>query len=101
MADTSGQNGTKRASPSHDRELLVHDPQLRARALPLVGQSTLGNTPGAILVDGEIVGSWQRQQRKVTIHPWPTLPPAVRDAIEAEGLAFPIAGTLKPSVVWD
>jgi hypothetical protein len=56
-----------------DRELLVPDPGLRARVLPLVlplvGQSTLGYTPGAILVDGEIVGAWQRQQRKVTVHP--------------------------------
>ena len=83
-----------------DRELLVPDPQLRARVLPLVGQSTLGYTPGAILVDGEIVGAWQRQQRKVTIHPWSTLSPAVRDAIEAEALAFPIAGSSKPSVAW-
>ncbi len=83
-----------------DRELLVPDPQLRARVLPLVGQSTLGHTPGAILVDGEIVGSWQRQQRKVTIHPWSTLSPAVRDAIEAEALAFPIAGSSRPSVAW-
>lgn len=83
-----------------DGEVLVPDPSLRARVLPLVGQSTLGHTPGAILVDGEIVGSWQRQQRKVTVHPWSKLPPAVRDAIEAEALAFPIAGSSKPSVAW-
>jgi hypothetical protein len=84
-----------------DRELLVPDPALRARVLPLVGQSTLGHTPGAILVDGEIVGSWQRQQRKVTIHPWSTLSSGVRDAIEAEALAFPIAGSSIPTVAWD
>jgi hypothetical protein len=84
-----------------DRELLVPDPALRARVLPLVGQSTLGYTPGAILVDGEIVGAWQRQQRKVTIHPWSKPSPAVRDDIEAEALAFPIAGSSKPSVAWD
>jgi hypothetical protein len=84
-----------------DRELLVPDPALRARVLPLVGQSTLGYAPGAILVDGEIVGAWQRQQRKATIHPWSTLSPAVRDTIEAEALAFPIAGASKASVGWD
>jgi hypothetical protein len=84
-----------------DRELLVPDRALRARVLPLVGQSTLGHTPGAILVDGEIVGSWQRQQLKVTVHPWSTLSSAVRDAIEAEALAFPIAGSSRPSVAWD
>jgi hypothetical protein len=59
------------------------------------------DTHHSILLDGEIVGSWQRQQRKVTIHPWSTLPAAVRDAIEAEALAFPIAGSSKPSVAWD
>jgi hypothetical protein len=84
-----------------DRELLVPDPALRARVLPVVGQSTLGHTPGAILVDGEIVGSWQRQQRKVTIHPWSVFSGDVRDAIEAEALAFPIAGASKPTVAWD
>ncbi len=84
-----------------DRELLVPDAALRARVLPVVGQSTLGHTPGAILVDGEIVGSWQRQQRKVTIHPWSKLSSAVRDVIEAEALAFPVAGSSKPSVAWD
>jgi hypothetical protein len=47
------------------------------------------------------VGSWQRQQRKVTIHPWSKLSPAVRDAVEGEALAFPIAGSSKPSVARD
>jgi hypothetical protein len=84
-----------------DRELLVPDPALRARVLPLVGQSTLGYAPGAILVDGEIVGAWQREQRKVTIHPWSKLSPAVRDAIETEAWAFPIPGSSKLSVAWD
>jgi hypothetical protein len=83
-----------------DRELLVPDPALRARVLPLVGQSTLGYAPDAILVDGEIVGAWQRQQRKVTIHPWPALSPAARDAIEMEARAFPIAGSSKPTIAW-
>jgi hypothetical protein len=84
-----------------DRELLVPDPVLRARVLPLVGQSTLGYTPGAILVDGEIVGAWQRQQRRVRIHPWSKPSAVVREAIDAEALAFPIAGSSKPSVAWD
>lgn len=84
-----------------DRELLVPDPELRRRVLPVVGQSTLGHAPGAILVDGEIVGSWQRQQRRVRIHPWSTLRVGIRDAVEAEALAFPIAGGSKPTVAWE
>jgi hypothetical protein len=86
----------------HDHELLLADDALRAISLPKVGRSP-GYIPGAVLVDGEIVGGWQRQQRKVTIHPFPglSLEPAAREAIEAEALAFPIAGTGPPSVRWD
>lgn len=78
-----------------DRTLLVRDEIQRNLVFPPVGQS-IGYIPGPILVDGEIVGSWQRQQRKVTIHPWKQLPKRVRDAIEAEALAFPIASTADP-----
>ncbi len=83
-----------------DDELLVLDDALRQRVLPRTGQGK-GYIPGAILVDGEIVGGWQRRQRKVTIHPFGTLPARVRDAIEAEALNFPLAGTSPASVSWD
>ena len=86
----------------YDHEFLLADDALRARSLPKVGRSP-GYLPGAVLVDGEIVGAWQRQQRKVTIHPFPgeALRAATREAIEAESLAVPIAGPTKPSVTWD
>ncbi|MBI3752073.1 MAG: winged helix DNA-binding domain-containing protein [Chloroflexi bacterium] len=83
----------------HDHELLLADDTLRARALPKVGRSP-GYIPGAVLVDGEIVGAWQRQQRKVTVHPFRSMPGRVRDDIEAEALAFPIAGRAAASVAW-
>jgi len=83
-----------------DHDLLVADPDLRARALPVVGRSP-GYIPGAILVDGEIVGAWQRQGRKVTIHPWSKQTAAVCEAIEREALAFPIAATSPATVRWD
>ena len=85
----------------HDHELLLAEDALRARALPRVGSSP-GYIPGALLLDGEIVGAWQRQQRTITIHPFPgrALAPAAREAIEAEALAFPIAGAKDPSVLW-
>ena len=85
----------------HDHELLIADDALRARALPKVGRSP-GYIPGAVLVDGKVVGAWQRQQRQVTIHPFPGhLGTATRVAIEAEALAFPIAGSSRPAVAWD
>jgi hypothetical protein len=82
-----------------DHELLVVDERLRARVFPPTGQS-LGYIPGAIVVDGEIVGAWQRQQQKATIHPWRRFSADVRSAIEREALAFPIAGTSEPTVSW-
>lgn len=82
-----------------DRELLVPDETRRPLAFPPVGTSN-GYAPGVILVDGEIVGTWGRQQRKVTMLPWSKLSGAVRDEIDRQALAFPIAGTSKPSVRW-
>jgi hypothetical protein len=81
-----------------DPDLLVPNAAERERVVPARSR---GFIPGAVLVDGEVVGVWQRQQRKSTIHPWRSLPSRVRDAIEAEALAFPIAGTAAPTVAWE
>ena len=83
-----------------DHDLLVPDPALRVRVLPRTGESR-GYIPGSILVDGRIVGAWQRQQRKVRLHPFSKLSARVREAIEQEALAMPIAGATAPSVTWD
>jgi hypothetical protein len=82
-----------------DHELLLPDEALRERVLPRSGQGK-GYIPGAILVDGEIVGGWQRQQRKVTLHPFGELPACVREAIEQEALAFPIDARIPARVSW-
>lgn len=57
-----------------DKEPLVPDEILRTIAAAVSGQSS-GYITGA-RGDGEILGAWQRQQRKVTIHPFssPTTP---------------------------
>jgi hypothetical protein len=83
-----------------DHELLVPDASQRRRVLPKPSE-TPGYAPAAVLVDGEIVGAWQRQGRRATIHPFHRLSPAVREAIEAEALAFPIAGPGEAVVRWD
>jgi hypothetical protein len=83
-----------------DHDLLVAEERLRLRALPRSGQSP-GYIPGSILVDGQIVGAWQRQQRKVTLHPFSKLSPLVREAIEHEALSMPIARPTDLSVTWD
>jgi hypothetical protein len=46
--------------------------------------------PGAVLVDGEIVGTWRRAKRRLTIDAWKKLPAAARDAVVAEADALPL-----------
>ena len=79
-----------------DRELLVADPALR-RLLwtPRVW-------PNALLVNGEIVGTWRRAHEMVTIQTWRRLASAARDAVEAEAASLPLPGTQGRIVVrWD
>jgi hypothetical protein len=83
-----------------DKELLVPDPTLRSQVLPGWGESP-GYLPGAVLVDGEIVGVWRRVQRKVTVRAFTRLNASVREAIEGEALSFPIAGPSAASVTWE
>ena len=57
--------------------------------------------PGAVLVAGEIVGTWRRAQRTMTIQAWRPLTRAERDAVvaEAESLPLPDPGE-GMSVAW-
>ena len=54
------------------------------------------------LADGMILGVWQRQQRRVTVHPWRKLSQKTVEAIEGEALSLPIASSAKaPAVQWE
>ena len=79
-----------------DRELLV--PELdRRRALwtPRVW-------PGALLVEGEVVGTWRRAQGTVTVQTWRRLSRASREAVEMEAGSLPLPGVQGRIVVrWD
>ena len=78
------------------RELLVPDERQR-RAL-----WTSRVWPGALLVDGETVGTWRRAEHVVTIQPWRRLSPAQRTAVEGEAASLPLPGIDRPMVVrWD
>lgn len=69
-----------------DRELLVPDAARRGELwTPRVW-------PGAVLVGGEIAGTWRRAQEKLTIDPWRRLSPAERAAVEAEANSLPLPG---------
>jgi hypothetical protein len=79
-----------------DREILVPDAD-RRRALwtPRVW-------PGALLVGGEVAGTWRRAHATVTIQTWRRLSRAARDAVEAEAESLPLPGIGGRVVVrWD
>jgi hypothetical protein len=79
-----------------ERELLVPRADQRERLWP----SRVW--PGAILVEGEIRGTWRRSQHTVRIDGWARLSRARRDAIEAEARALPLPGVERAvEVVWE
>jgi len=80
-----------------DRELLVPDPGCRgALWTPRVW-------PGALLLAGEIAGTWRRADTVMTVQPWRRLSPAEREAVTAEVESLPLPGTGGRRIVvrWD
>lgn len=79
-----------------DRELLVNDPDHR-RAL-----WTSRVWPGAVLVEGEIVGTWRRTQHTVRVQAWHRLSAAARDAVGSEAASLPLPGVDRQIVLrWE
>lgn len=79
-----------------DRELLVPDGAHRSELwTPRVW-------PGAVLVDGEIVGIWRRSDHKVTVRPWRPLTREDREAVEGEAASLPLPGITRTiTVTWE
>jgi hypothetical protein len=79
-----------------ERELLVPRADLRERLW------TSRVWPGALLVEGEIRGTWRRSQHSVRIDAWSRLSRRLRDAVEAEAASLPLpALDRRIEVVWD
>jgi winged helix DNA-binding protein len=58
--------------------------------------------PGALLVEGEIRGTWRRAQHIVRIDAWTRLSRRMRDAIETEAGGLPLPGVdRRIEVVWN
>ncbi len=75
-----------------ERELLVSDPDQRARLwTPRVW-------PGALLVDGEVVGAWRRAGRRVRVQAWRDLSTLERQSIAEEVTSLPLPET-RPATV--
>jgi hypothetical protein len=79
-----------------DRDLLVADAGRRgALWTPRVW-------PGALLVGGEVSGTWRRADTVLTVQPWRKLSHAERDAVVAEAESLPVPGTgRRIAVRWD
>jgi hypothetical protein len=95
IRDTAGLPARARLLPSGDayyllqgadRELLVPDAAQRSALW------TSRVWPGAVLVAGEIAGTWRRAQARLTIEPWRLLSPVEREAVEAEAQSLPLPG---------
>jgi hypothetical protein len=81
---------------SEDRTLLVPDDGWRRELwTPRVW-------PGALLVGGKVVGTWRRDQGRVTIRTWQRLSRAAREAVVAEAESLPLPDQAGQIVVsWD
>ena len=79
-----------------ERELLVPDADRRAQLW------TSRVWPGALLVEGEIRGTWRRAQHSVRVESWERLPRRRRDAVEAEAASLPLpALDQRIEVIWE
>jgi len=91
----SGPSGGPRLLPSGDaytlfwgadRELLVPEVERRSELwTPRVW-------PGALLVGGELAGTWRRVEANLAVSPWRRLSRAERDAVHAEAESLPLPG---------
>jgi winged helix DNA-binding protein len=93
-----------RLLPSGDAYFLLHGAE-RELLLPQEDRRqrlwTPRVWPGALLVDGEIRGTWRRAKHNVTVDAWEPLSTAARDAVEAEARSLPIPGVDRGiEVVW-
>ncbi len=84
-----------RLLPSGDAYYLLQGAQ-RELLVPEAGRRGLLWTsrvwPGAVLVEGEVVGTWRRSGHVVTVDAWEPLPATAREAVEAEATSLPLPG---------
>ncbi len=79
-----------------DRQFLVPEATHRAELW------TSRVWPGAVLVGGEVIGTWRRSKAVVGVTAWRPLPVAERTAIEREAASLPLPDVSTPGVVrWE
>jgi hypothetical protein len=104
-AGTAAAPAPARLLPSGDAYFLL-DGAERQLLLPRADQRerlwTSRVWPGALLMEGEIRGTWRRAQHVVRVDAWTRLSRARRDAVEAEARSLPLPGVDRQiEVVWN
>ena len=84
-----------RLLPSGDAYWLAYDDERRRFLVPDARSRAALWTPrvwpGALLVSGELAGTWRRQQTTVSVDPWRRLTSAEREALDAEIASLPLS----------
>ena len=95
----AGSPATARLLPSGDTYFLLHGAARELLVPDAERRATLWTSrvwPGAILVAGEIVGTWRRADATVTVETWRRLTPEEGDAVVAEAESMPLPGLRAP-----
>lgn len=105
LRSAAGEAAPARLLPSSDTHVLAWGRD-RELLVPDRGRRDLLWTPrvwpGAVLVDGEVAGTWRRARQTVTVQPWGPLAPAAREAVEAEAASMPLPDLGRPVTVrWE
>jgi hypothetical protein len=98
LADPSPAGGV-RLLPSGDAYTLLQGADRHLLVPATRNQAALWTPrvwPGSLLIDGEIAGTWRRDQGRLTVEPWRHLSAGERTAVEVEAAAFPLPGLKGP-----
>jgi hypothetical protein len=93
--EPTGSTAAARLLPSGDPYFLLHGADRDLLVPEADRQGGLWTTrvwPGAVLVAGEIVGTWRRAHAALTIELWRRLSRQERDEVQAEGESLPLPG---------
>jgi len=89
-----------RLLPSGDAYWLFHDAPQRELLVPDARQRAALWTPrvwpGALLIAGELAGTWRRAQGDLSLETWRPLTKSERAGVEAEAASLPLPGLTAP-----
>ena len=103
MRERGERSTAVRLLPSGDAYWLFHDAAHRELLVPAAKERAALWTPrvwpGALLVAGELAGTWRRAQGDLSLELWRPLTKGERAAVEAEAASLPLPGLAAPVAV--